>query len=295
MTDARRLTIATLLLVALALAASASPAMGARQHAGSKILAGTVDRQQNVGWIAAVLRHPSTSSASRYERQFCAGSLVAPDWVLTAAHCLFGENGEVVAPNELQIQVGNKSLVASGGEFADVAEVFVNPSFNNETNAWDAALLHLASDVGVQPVRIARTRDRDFYRSGTKSYIAGWGDRRAADDPRQSFPTVLYSAFIKVRSRSVCRRDWADRFSSSNMFCAGADSGRPDTCSGDSGGPIAVRRSPTRWRLTGITSYGRCGVPGNIGVYTMLRAASIQDWIRDTTGGEVPTSSTPPR
>jgi secreted trypsin-like serine protease len=276
-----KLLFALLLSSCVLLAALAAPGAAARDpDVSASIHGGTVDRQRNVGWISAVMRHPSTSPEDRYERQFCAGSLVAPDWVLTAAHCVVDE-GTVTAPGALQILVGTKHLL-SGGQESDVTEVHVCPHYVERTSACDAALLRLATNVSVATVRVARPGQRTLYEVGRRAYIAGWGDRRADDDPQSSFPEVLYSAFVPIRSSRVCRRDWGGRFTRTYMFCAGNDRGRPDTCRADSGGPIAIRLSGSRWRLIGITSFGRCGVPGNIGVYTLLRSQRISDWIDGT-------------
>jgi secreted trypsin-like serine protease len=275
-------------LLALVAAGFAATPAGARDYdVRASIFGGSVDRQPDVGWIAALMRHPSAAPGQdQYERQFCAGSLVAPDWVLTAAHCVT-DNGVPEPPESLQILVGQKNLRGSGGEVRDITQVNIHPSYDDSTSRWDAALLHLASSVSVPPVPLARliSSHRNLYRSGRTSYIAGWGDRRAANDPRQLFPEALYSAFIPVRANSVCRRDWGSRFSSTAMFCAGNDRGRPDTCQGDSGGPIGIRRgsgASIRWILIGVTSFGRCGVRGNIGVYTRVRSRGIADWIDGT-------------
>ena len=61
-----------------------------------------------------------------------------------------------------------------------------------------------------------------------------------------------------------------------NMVCAGEEG--KDSCSGDSGGPLAEDGSLV---LVGVTSWGQgCGRPNKPGVYTEV--AYFIDWIRDT-------------
>jgi secreted trypsin-like serine protease len=69
------------------------------------------------------------------------------------------------------------------------------------------------------------------------------------------------------------------------MLCAGHEDGSPDTCGGDSGGPLA-RKVDGRWRLVGVTSYGvpGCGSVGTYGVYAWVGSPVLRNWLREQVG-----------
>ena len=263
----------------------AGPAPAAEPRAGASIYGGTVDRRPDVGWVTAIQQHTRVDERSGFDRQFCGGSLVAAQWVLTAAHCVVNEDGSPRPAAALQVLLGQKNLNANtatqGGESIDVAQVVVYPRYDSESSRWDAALLRLASPSAQRPVRVIGEGQERVWRPGRLAYIAGWGNRVRFSDPRNDFPVDLHSGFIPVVSDRRCARA-QDQFYRPAMFCAGYVRGRPDTCQGDSGGPIAVRSGG--FRLIGVTSFGRCGTRAEFGVYTRLAARRLQSWLLRTAG-----------
>ena len=259
---------------------------GASGGGTGKILGGSIDRNPDVGWVAALMQHPSQSEGNRFQRQFCGGSLVSADWVLTAAHCVTGEE-----PAGIQVLVGEKNLLAepTGGHERNVDRIEVHPDYNEESSNYDAALLHLSSSSSVTTAPVVTPSEADlFERPGKRRYIAGWGSRTPDNTPPKS-STVLRSAFVPINTDTKCTRAWGRRYQSESMFCAGSVTGSPDTCKGDSGGPVGLRQD-NRWRVIGITSYGFCGIRRKQGVYTRVSAPAVQSWMAQTTGGAVGTS-----
>jgi secreted trypsin-like serine protease len=83
----------------------------------------------------AVSLHSSTG------KLFCAGALLAPTWVVTAAHCAFGK-----PPSAITVRAGTNEA-GEGGEVVQLADIVVNPACNTESPAGDIALLRLATPV----------------------------------------------------------------------------------------------------------------------------------------------------
>ena len=198
---------------------------------------------------------------------------------LTAAHCVV-TNGRRRSASSLQVLLGSKSLT-SGGQVLNVTSVSVQPNYDVTPNYADMALLRLSGDSRYAPVKLAPTNAAYV---GSAGYIAGWGDRLPVTSTDSDYPTRLYSASIPIREDAACSaRD--PEYNGNVMLCAGYFGGRPDTCSGDSGGPLAVRRSGV-WRLVGVTSYGNpgCGSVGTYGVYAWVGSAVLRSWLRARVG-----------
>jgi secreted trypsin-like serine protease len=248
-------------ILAIALAAAvAAPAAAADPDRKPLIVGGVVDESPDVGWIA------SLNERGRYA---CSGSLVAPSFVLTAAHCTAGTRAR-----HWTVRLDSKNRVV-GGEFRRVRRILTFPRFSYRTAYGDMALLRLRRAVAVEPVRLV---PHGTHWIGHSAYIAGWGQTSATN--RRS-PRWLNSASIPIRPDRVCQRAYSRRsFDGRVMLCAG--NGLPDTCSGDSGGPLA-RWLDGAWHLVGVTSFGglRCNSPS---VYAWVGSSPLRGWLRKRLG-----------
>ncbi|HTI33992.1 MAG TPA: serine protease [Miltoncostaea sp.] len=204
--------------------------------------------------------------------QFCAGTLIAPTVVLTAAHCVTDATGAVMRPADVEALAGTQDLTA-GGERIAVTAVRPHPAFHADGDPYDAALLFLARPSAAPPMPYARSGHDggDAERPGA---IAGWGE---TSEGSGDYPTALAQASVTIFPADRCESALGSTFTRGATLCAGAMAGGVDSCSGDSGGPLRGGDGV----LVGVVSWGvGCARPGLPGVYT--RVAALTAWIDRT-------------
>ncbi|WP_432157303.1 serine protease [Streptomyces sp. bgisy153] len=262
-----------LALVAAALAiplVTAAPAAPTAPAASDGIVVGgfPVDVSDSP-WTVAL------SSRDQFGRmrsgQFCGGAVIAPTFVLTAAHCMAEE--VLGAPpdraRDLKVIVGRTDLYSSEGREIAVRGVWVNPDYDSRSNAGDFAVLTLAEPVPqASVIRMAPAGD-PAYAPGNEATVYGWGDATGTGGYAHS----LRAARMHVLPDALCRTAYpgglSGGYSAATMVCAGERLGGPDACQGDSGGPLVAQG-----RLIGLVSWGSgCGRAGSPGVYTRVSDA----------------------
>ncbi|XP_063165824.1 hepatocyte growth factor activator-like [Candoia aspera] len=213
-------------------------------------------------------------------KNFCAGSLIRPCWVVTSAHCF--ANSPLTST--IQVVLGQHFF----NKTTDVTQEFkvqkyvMHPDytvFNPTEN--DIVLVKLkkakqrcaARSRFVQPICLpeASMSFPDHY----KCYIVGWGHLY---ENSSSYSNVVQEALIPIIPDYKCQNsDVYGADISENMFCAGYLDGRSDACQGDSGGPLACERDGVFY-LYGIVSWGDgCGKAMKPGVYT--KVTNYVNWI----------------
>ncbi len=253
--------------------AFAGPAAGVVEDRNPRIVGGSYAAQSDWPFLVALIR---PGAGRPFERQFCGGSVIAPDWVLTAAHCVVDSANQPIAPDRVAILTGTVSLAGGSGAETPVTQVVVAPGY---PAGPDAALLRLALPTTAPAVALARPGQPELWAAGTRAAVAGWGD--TAEDAGV-FPMAARQVSIPLIADSRCRSAIGSDFAATRELCAGVPRGKADSCQGDSGGPLAVRTriAPV---LVGIVSWGYgCARPGRPGLYT--RVSAIGDWVTQVTG-----------
>lgn len=214
--------------------------------------------------------------------QGCGGSMIAPDMVLTVAHC-----ADLIRASDFAF-VGSNVLQQGVRRRVDKNFIVKHPNYDSRTSAYDFLLVRLASPVpGVETVELNDdsstpgmvTISKNNGQGGTNNVetgevltVIGFGVMEEGDIYMAS---VLQEAEVPYIAHETCQ-EWykTELVDETSMFCAGYRNGGVDSCQGDSGGPIMNKAG----KQVGVVSWGQgCARRKAPGVYG--RVSAVLPWI----------------
>uniref|UniRef100_UPI00358E1262 hyaluronan-binding protein 2-like n=1 Tax=Myxine glutinosa TaxID=7769 RepID=UPI00358E1262 len=244
-----------------------------------RIVGGQPARQGSRPWIVSIQRKVRSPFGEQNIHD-CGGSLIAPCWILTAAHCLYSRQ-----PSDLRVVLGEHQLDKKdeGEQIFDVERLVSHEDSSRDHPHNDIALMKLTPKNGqcVKETTYVRLvclpAVEEDLKAGTNCDIAGWGADRHTGPSIQ----VLQEVQVKVIGRERCNEPRAyDGKITSSMLCAGNfEKGGVDSCQGDSGGPLTTKSDTNIHTVHGVVSFGEgCGESYKPGVYA--RVSHYIPWIK---------------
>ncbi|OXB75183.1 UNVERIFIED_CONTAM: hypothetical protein H355_003310, partial [Colinus virginianus] len=237
------------------------------ENKGTRIVGGSDARREAWPWIVSL--HFNS-------RPVCGASLVNEEWLVTAAHCVYGRQ---LQPSTWKAVLGlydQSNMTDTSIVVQNIDQIIINPHYNKVTKDSDIALMHLQHKVQytdrIQPICLPEKNEQ--FLPGINCSIAGWG-AIWYEGPTSN---ILQEAEVPLILNEKCQ-EWLPEYSiTENMICAGYDMGGVDSCQGDSGGPLMFEDG-NQWVLVGVTSFGyECALPQRPGVY--VRVPMFADWIQ---------------
>ncbi|XP_052850950.1 phenoloxidase-activating factor 2-like isoform X2 [Drosophila gunungcola] len=227
-------------------------------------------------WVIALLHNGA---------YFGGGSLIAPGFVLTAAHFL-----RYKSAHEIVVRAGEWDLNSPEESFApeerEVEKIVSHPNFDFKTGANNLAILHLKSPFELKHhIRTISIPMPQSSYDGQRCTVAGWGKRNFEDF---NYSAVLKKVELPVVSRNDCESKLQRAKLGSNyklpasMICAGGEPNQ-DTCTGDGGSALFCSlgdENPDSYVQVGIVVWGLdCGQKDIPATYTNV--AIFREWIEN--------------
>lgn len=265
---------------------SAEPPKLLEPGSGARVVNGTTVSPETftARWPFLVAILDARVAGGQFNQQICAGALVTPTLVLTAAHCVEG-----ITAGNLRVLSGTDYLSNTwSSQLLQVSVITAQPTY-------DVAVLTLQAPSSAATIEAVGPGEDAIWGAGRGvtadpargPWFAGWGNT-ARGDGAGSYPQQPREVNVPVVSDATCAsgtKGWGTQFDAGKHVCAGlvgsAAAGYVDSkggCDADSGGPL-IASANGAWRVVGVLSFGETGCRGSV-ADGFVRVAAIRDWLQ---------------